>query len=158
MGTVNRLTQNETVRVGLNWGAIGGVAGFVSGLLGAFSAILIAGFIGYYCGKRAAGTARGESPGRGASAGLVAGCIATPVYVMGAAVGSTVAVRGLGMEEVARTIEEWMGAPITPDEAWLFFLLSLLVAAVVQAAVLVLFSTLGGALALRRREREGMKQ
>jgi hypothetical protein len=44
-----------------------------------------------------------------------------------------------------------LGAQISPDEAWRFFLLSLVLAAVFQAVVLVLASTAAGAWAMRQK-------
>jgi hypothetical protein len=146
--------QNGAVRTGLNWGAIGGIAGFFSGLLGALSAMLIAGFIGYYCGKRASATVAERRSGKGAFAGFLAGCIAAPVFLVGAAVGAIVSAQSVGMDQFARSLSEFefLGGGITPEEAWLYFLLSLIFGAFAQAAVLVSFAVLGGAWTIRREE------
>jgi hypothetical protein len=65
--------------------------------------------------------------------------------VLGSALGALVAVRGIGASRIAATLSEMLGTPISADEAWLFFLLSLVLAAFLQATVLILASTAAGA-------------
>lgn len=151
---MKNLFESPALRVGMNWGAIGGVAGFLSGLLGALSAMLIAGFIGYYCGKRASLAAEASIPGNGALSGLISGFVALPVFLVGAAVGAIVSARSIGMAQFARMISEMdvIGATVTQEEAWLYFLLSLVFAALAQTVVLVSLSTLGALLMARRQQ------
>jgi hypothetical protein len=63
--------------------------------------------------------------------------------------GALVAARGIGSSRLAATLSEVLGMRVSPEEAWRFFLLSLILAAVFQAVVLVLASTAAGAWALR---------
>ena len=128
------------------WGGIGGVVGFLASLLGSLVGILVAGFVGFACGRRAA-----ESGGRaGALSGLVSGAVAAPVFVIGASAGALVAARGIGASRIAATLSEVVGTRVSPDEAWQLFLLSIAVAAVFQAVVLILASTAAGAWATRK--------
>ena len=123
------------------WGGIGGVVGFLVSLLGSLAGILAAGFVGFSCGRRAA-----ESGERtGALSGLIGGAVAAPAYVLGSALGAFVTVREIGASRISATLTEMLGTRVTPDEAWLFFLLSLVLAAFLQTAVLVLASTAAGA-------------
>jgi hypothetical protein len=131
------------------WGGIGGVVGFLTSLLGSLVGIVVAGFVGLSCGRRAAQADAGRRSG--ALSGLVGGAVAAPAFVIGASAGALVAVRGIGSARLAGTLSEMLGAQISPDEAWRFFLLSLILAAVFQAVVLVLASTAAGAWAMRER-------
>lgn len=128
------------------WGGIGGVVGFLVSLLGSLAGILVAGFVGFSCGRRAAAAGQWT----GALSGLVGGAIAAPVYVLGSTVGALVAVRGIGATRVAATLSDMLGTQITPDEAWMFFLLSLVLAGFLQATVLILASTAAGAWSTRK--------
>jgi hypothetical protein len=130
------------------WGGIGGVVGFLVSLLGSLAGILVAGFVGYSCGRRAA---EAEARRRaGALSGLLGGAVAAPGFVIGASVGAVVAVRRIGSSRIATALSDMLGMRVSPDEAWRFFLLSLALAAVFQAVVLVLASTTAGAWALRK--------
>jgi hypothetical protein len=140
-----REARDGAVRVGMIWGGIGGVVGFLVSLLGSLVGILAAGFVGFSCGRRAAEAGRRT----GALSGLVGGAVAAPAYVLGSAAGALVAVRGIGATRLAATLSEMLGTRVTPDEAWLFFLLSLVLAAFLQAAILILASTAAGAWAKR---------
>jgi hypothetical protein len=129
------------------WGGIGGVVGFLVSLLGSLAGIVVAGFVGYSCGRRAAEA--DASRRAGALSGLVSGAVAAPAFVIGATAGALVAARGIGSSRLAATLSEVLGMRVSPEEAWRFFLLSLILAAVFQAVVLVLASTAAGAWALR---------
>jgi hypothetical protein len=129
------------------WGGIGGVVGFLVSLLGSLAGIVVAGFVGYSCGRRAAEADAGRRAG--ALSGLVGGAVAAPAFVIGATAGALVAARGIGSSRLAATLSEVLGMRVSPEEAWRFFLLSLILAAVFQAVVLVLASTAAGAWALR---------
>ena len=129
------------------WGGVGGIVGFLVSLLGSLAGIVAAGFVGASCGRRAA---EADAERRaGALSGLVGGAVAAPVFVIGASAGALVAGRGIGSVRLAATLSDVIGAQVTPEEAWRFFLLSLVLAAVLQAVVLVLASTAAGAWATR---------
>lgn len=145
-----RDTRGEAVRVGMRWGGIGGVVGFLTSLLGSLVGILVAGFVGFYCGRRAAG--EDGSSGEGALAGLVSGVIAAPVFVVGASAGALVAGRSLEMAGVAATLSEMLGTSISAEQAWQLFLLAVVFAAAIQAAVLILASVAAGAWTRRDRK------
>ena len=136
------------LRVGMVWGGIGGVLGFVASLLGSLVGILAGAFVGYFCGKRAAGAETGKP---GALSGLIGGAVAAPVYVVGACAGALVAARTMGSPRMAATLSDVLGAPVSPDEAWTLFLLSVSLSAILQAAVFVAAATAAGALARRKR-------
>ena len=138
--------ERGAVRVGMAWGGIGGVVGFLASLLGSLVGILVAGFVGLACGRRAAEAGKRA----GALSGLVAGAVAAPVFVIGASAGALVAARGIGSSRIAATLSEVVGTRVSPDEAWRIFLLSIAVAAVFQAVVLILASTAAGAWATRK--------
>ena len=128
------------------WGGIGGVVGFLASLLGSLVGILVAGFVGFACGRRAAEAGKRA----GALSGLVGGAVAAPVFVIGASAGALVAARWIGSSRIAATLSEVLGTRVSPDEAWRIFLLSIAVAAVFQAVVLILASTAAGAWATRK--------
>ena len=138
--------RGGALRVGMVWGGIGGVAGFLASLLGSLVGLLVGLFVGYSCGKRAAG-ADAERPG--ALSGLIGGAVAAPVFAIGASAGALVAARGIGSPRIAETLSDVMGTPVSPDEAWTLFLLSIVLAAVLQIAVFVGAATVAGALARR---------
>src|SRR5918997_1535839 len=140
-----REERGGAVRVGLIWGGIGGVVGFLVSLLGSLVGILVAGFVGYSCGRRAAEAGRWT----GALSGLVGGAVAAPAYVLGSAFGALVAGGGIGAARISVTLSDMLGKRVSPDEAWLFFLLSLVLAAFLQATLLILASTVAGAWAKR---------
>jgi ABC-type dipeptide/oligopeptide/nickel transport system permease component len=130
------------------WGGIGGVVGFLVSLLGSLAGILVAGFVGFSCGRRAA---EADAERRsGALSGLVSGAVAAPAFVIGAAAGALVAARRIGSSRMAATLSDILGMQVSSDEAWRYFLLSLLLAAVFQAVILILASTAAGAWALRK--------
>lgn len=128
------------------WGGIGGLLGFFASLLGSLAGIIAAIFVGYSCGKRAA-MAEADRPG--ALSGLIGGAVAAPVYVVGASAGALVAARGIGSPRMAATLSEVLGTPISSDEAWMLFLLSIVLSGVIQAALFVAAATAAGALATR---------
>ncbi len=130
------------------WGGIGGVVGFLASLLGSLAGIVVAGFVGYSCGSRAA--AADAERRTGALSGLVGGAVAAPAFVIGASAGALVAARRIGSSRIAATLSDVLGMRVSPEEAWRFFLLSLVLAAIFQAVVLVLASTAAGAWALRK--------
>ena len=131
------------------WGGIGGLVGFLASLLGSLAGILVAGFVGVSCGRRAAEADAGRRTG--GLSGLIGGAVATPVYVLGASAGALVAARGIGSARLAGMLSDMLGTPFTSGEAWRLFLLSLVLAGVLQAVVLVLASTAAGAWVTRRR-------
>lgn len=111
--------------------------------------VVVAGFIGVSCGRRAAEADAGRRSG--ALSGLVGGAVAAPVFVVGASAGALVAARRIGSAQIAATLSEVIGTRVTSEEAWQFFLLSLILAAFFQAVILVLASTAAGAWATRKR-------
>ena len=145
---VEQRDTRGAVRVGMVWGGVGGIVGFLTSLLGSLAGIVAAGFVGFSCGRRAA-EADGDRRA-GALSGLVGGALAAPVFVVGASAGALVSARGIGSVQIAATLSEVVGIQVTPEEAWRFFLLSLVLAAVFQAVILVLASTAAGAWATRK--------
>lgn len=139
--------RGGALRVGMVWGCIGGIAGFVASLLGSLVGLVAGLFVGYSCGKRAA-TADAGRPG--ALSGLVGGAVAAPVFAIGASAGALVAAHSIGSPRIAATLSDVMGTTVSPDEAWTLFLLSIVLAAVLQTAVFVGAATLAGALVKRR--------
>lgn len=139
-----REERGGVVRVGMIWGGIGGVVGLLVSLLGSLVGILVAGFIGFSCGRRAA------EVGQGALSGLVGGAVAAPAYALGSTLGALLAGRGIGAARIAGTLSEVLGRRVTADEAWTFFLASLVLSAVLQAVVFVLASTAAGAWVSRK--------
>jgi hypothetical protein len=142
-----REERNGAVRVGMVWGGIGGVVGLAVSLLGSLVGILVAIFIVVSCGRRAAAATEKRA---GAISGLVGGAIAAPVYMVGSALGALLGAREIGAARMAATLSEWLGTRISADEAWTFFLVSLVLSALVEAALLILASTAAGAWAKRR--------
>ncbi len=137
------------LRVGMVWGGIGGIAGFFGSLLGSLGGLVVGLFVGYSCGRRAA---EAEAERSGALSGLIGGAVAAPVFAVGASAGALVAARGIGSPRIAATLSDVMGTRISPDEAWTLFLLSIVLAAVLQTAVFVGTATIAGALAGRRKD------
>lgn len=132
------------------WGGIGGVVGFLVALIGgALAGVLISGFIGLSCGRRAAVAEAGKKSG--ALSGLIGGSLATPIFVLGASAGSVISARSVSTAEMADMISEMAGMNVTPEGAWQLFLLSLVLAAFVQAILLILVSTAIGAWAMRKK-------
>ena len=131
------------------WGGIGAAVGFLASLLGSLAGILVAGFVGVTCGRRAAEAEVGRRTG--ALSGFLSGVVAAPVYVLGASAGAVVAARGIGSDRLAAMLSEMLGTPFSSEEAWQLFLLSLVLAAVLQVVVLVLASTATGAWVSRER-------
>ena len=138
--------RGGAVRVGMIWGGIGGVVGFLVSLLGSLVGIVVAVFIGVSCGRRAAAAEQRV----GALSGLVGGAIAAPVYMVGSALGALIGGREIGAARMAATLSEWLGTKVSADEAWTFFLVSLALSAILEAAILILASTAAGAWAKRR--------
>jgi hypothetical protein len=104
--------------------------------------------VGASCGRRAAEAEAGRRAG--ALSGLVSGAVAAPAFVIGASAGALVAARAIGSPRIAATLSEVLGTQITSEEAWQIFLLSIIVAAVFQAVILVLTSTAAGAWTTRK--------
>lgn len=140
--------RGGALRVGMVWGCVGGIVGFLASLLGALAGLLVGIFVGYSCGKRAA-VADDKRPG--ALSGLIGGAVAAPVFAVGASAGALVAAHGIGSPRIAATLSEVMGTTVSPDEAWTLFLLSIVLAAVLQTAVFVGAATVAGALAKRQK-------
>ena len=136
------------VQVGLRWGSIGGVLGLAFSVLGSLAGIVVAGFVGIACGRRAADAEAGRKSG--ALAGLVGGAIAAPVFVLGAATGGFAVGQMVGAEEISAVLSETVGMDIPPDQAWTIFIASLIVAALIQATILILASVGAGAWRARR--------
>jgi hypothetical protein len=132
------------------WGGIGGVVGFLASLLGPLGGIIAAGFVGVACGRRAAAASDEATPGGGAIAGLVGGAVAAPVFAVGAATGAVIAIRRVGSETAAASLQEMVGTDISPEQAWQLYLLSLLLAALIQVFLLAMAAIAAGALALRK--------
>ena len=118
-------------------------------MLGSITGIIFAGFVGFSCGRRAAVAEDGCRSG--ALAGLIGGAVAAPMFVVGATLGSAVAVQSMGTAEIATILSDMLGQEISADQAWQFFLLSLVVAAFIQAGLLILVSAAAGAWAMRKR-------
>ena len=138
--------RGGSVRVGMVWGGIGGGVGLLVSLLGSLVGIVVAVFIGVACGRRAA--AAGQRSG--ALSGLVAGAVAAPVYALGSTIGALFAARQIGAARLAATLSELLGSKVSADEAWIFFLVSLVLSALIEVTILILASTAAGAWAKRR--------
>jgi hypothetical protein len=145
---VEQREERDAVRVGMVWGGIGAVVGFLTSLLGSLVGIVVAGFVGVACGRRAAAADAGKRTG--ALSGLLGGAIAAPAFVIGASAGALVAARGIGSSRIAETLSDVLGTQVSSQEAWQIFLLSIAVAAVFQAVVLILASTAAGAWTTRK--------
>jgi hypothetical protein len=141
-----REERGGAIRVGMIWGGIGGVVGLLVSLLGSLVGILVAGLIGFSCGRRAAVAGNNRS---GALSGLVGGAVAAPVYVLGSTLGALLAARQIGAARIATTLSDMLGTQISADEAWIYFLFSLILSAILEAAVLILVSSAAGAWAKR---------
>lgn len=134
----------------MTWGGVGGVVGFLISLLGALAGVIAAGFVGASCGRRAAGASeKASTPGDGAVAGLVSGLVAAPVFMLGAASGALVSARRVGAEKIAGLLSDAAGVRVSPGEAWQIFLVSLVIAAILQAVLLILTAVAAGAWATR---------
>jgi hypothetical protein len=141
-----REDRGGAVRVGMVWGGIGGVVGLVVSLPGSLVGILVSIFIGVACGRRAAAAGKRA----GALSGLVGGAIAAPVYALGSTIGALFAAREIGALRLAETLSELLGSKVSADEAWTFFLVSLVLSALIEVTLLVAASTAAGAWAKRR--------
>ena len=141
-----REERGGAVRVGMVWGGIGGVVGLMVSLLGSLMGILVAVFIGISCGRRAAAAEQRA----GALSGLVGGTVAAPVYALGSTIGALFAAREIGAVRLAATLSELLGSKVSADEAWNFFLVSLVFSAIIEIALLVAAATAAGAWAKRR--------
>jgi hypothetical protein len=138
--------RGGAVKVGMVWGGIGGVVGLLVSLLGSLIGIVVAVFIGVSCGRRAA--AAGQRAG--AISGLVGGAVAAPVYALGSTIGALFAAREIGAVRLAATLSELLGSKVLPDEAWAYFLASLVLSAVIEIALLITAATVAGAWSKRR--------
>ena len=145
-----REKASGVVKVGMTWGGIGGVAGFLVSLFGPLAGLIAAGFVGASCGRRCARASGEETKSGGALAGLCGGLIAAPVFAVGAAAGAVAAAKRIGTETIAVNLENVIGAPVSTDEAWRLYLLSLILAAILQVALLVAGAATSGALATRK--------
>src|SRR5215212_1916485 len=141
-----REERGGAVRAGMFWGGIGGVIGLLVSLLGSLIGIVVAVFIGVSCGRRAAAAEQRA----GALSGLVGGTVAAPVYALGSTIGALFAAREIGAVRLAATLSELLGSNVSADEAWTFFLVSLVLSAVIEITLLVLAATAAGAWAKRR--------
>ena len=128
------------------WGGIGGVVGLLVSLLGSLIGIVVAIFIGVSCGRRAAAAEQRA----GAISGLIGGAIAAPVYALGSTIGALFAAREIGAVRLAATLSELLGSKVTPDEAWAFFLASLVLSAVIEVTLILVAATAAGAWSKRR--------
>lgn len=146
MVRVEQTSLKSAARAGVRWGVIGGVVGFLVSLLGSLAGMVAAGFVGVWCGRQAAEASKAP----GALLGFVGGAVAAPVFVVGASAGALVTARGFGTEEIAAMLSDIVGTTISPDQAWRIFLASTLLAAVLQAGILVAASAAAGAVAARR--------
>src|SRR5919107_5841570 len=133
--------RGGAVRVGMVWGGIGALVGLLVSLLGSLVGIVVAIVIGVSCGRRAA--AAGQQAG--ALSGLIGGGIAAPVYALGSTIGALFAGQEIGADRLAATLSELLGSKIPPDEAWAFFLASLVLSAVIEGMLLVAASAAAGA-------------
>ena len=138
--------RGGAVRVGMVWGGIGGVVGLLVSLLGSLIGIVVAIFIGVSCGRRAAAAEQRA----GAISGLIGGAIAAPVYALGSTIGALFAAREIGAVRLATTLSELLGSKVTPDEAWAFFLASLVLSAVIEVTLIIVAATAAGAWSKRR--------
>ena len=127
------------------WGSIGGLIGLLASLPGSLIGILVAGFVGFSCGRRAAAAGKRA----GVLSGLIGGAVAAPAYVLGSTIGALYAVRLIGASELARILSEMLGTHVSADLAWTYFLLSLVLSAILEAAILVSVSSAAGAWATR---------
>src|SRR5215210_3724746 len=118
-----REERGGAVRVGMIWGGIGGVVGLLVSLLGSLVGILVSGIIGFSCGRRAL-------------AGLVSGAVAAPVYVLGSTIGALLTARTIGAAEIATTLSDMLGTRVSADLAWVYFLVSLVLSAILEAVIL----------------------
>lgn len=132
------------------WGVIGGIAGFAASLiafsLGGFVAAIL---VGVGCGRRAAAASEEK---RGGRAGLVSGGLAAPVFALGAAAGSLLGVREVGMSEFSSTISERTGLAVSSQEVWQILLAAVVLTTVIQAAALILTAVLSAGRAAKKEE------
>jgi hypothetical protein len=140
-----REERGGAVRVGMIWGGIGGVVGFLVSLPGSLVGIVVAGFFGFSCGRRAAVAGRRA----GSLSGLIGGAVAAPGYMLGSAIGALLAARLIGAAEIATTLSDMLGTRVSADEAWIYFLFSLVLSAILEAVILVSVSSAAGAWASR---------
>jgi hypothetical protein len=136
-----REERGGAVRVGMIWGGIGGVLGFLVSLPGSLVGIVFAGFFGFACGRRAAVAGRRA----GALSGLIGGAVAAPGYMLGSAIGALLTARLIGAVEIATTLSDVLGTQVSADEAWIYFLLSLVLSAILEVLILVSVSSAAGA-------------
>src|SRR5215212_4680221 len=137
-----REERGGAVRAGMFWGGIGGVVSLLGSLIGIVFAI----FIGVSCGRRAAAAEQRA----GAISGLIGGAIAAPVYALGSTIGALFAAQEIGAARLAATLTELLGSTVSADEAWVFFLASLVLSAVIEITLLIAAAAGAGAWAKRR--------
>ena len=139
MGMEEREERGGAVRVGMIWGGIGGVVGLLVSLPGSLVGIVVAGFFGFSCGRRAAVAERR------ALSGLISGIVAAPGYMLGSTLGALLTGRLIGTAEIARTLSDVLGTQVSADEAWVYFLFSLVLSAIFEAVILISVSSAAGA-------------
>jgi hypothetical protein len=72
------------------------------------------------------------------------------LYALGSTIGALFAAREIGALRLAATLSELLGSKVSADEAWTFFLVSLVLSALIEITLLVLAATAAGAWAKRR--------
>lgn len=139
------------LRVGMRWGGIGGVVGLAMSLfLPYLGGLLGAAIVGVACGRRSVGSDE-ESATR---AGLVSGALAAPVFALGAAVGTLLAVRQVEMESLSSTASEAAGIAVTAQDAWSILLVALVIIGLMQVAALILTSVLAAGRTAKKAKKE----
>ena len=121
---------------------------------GGWPAGIVARFTGRDPGRRLYRLLLWEKGGRGGKTGwgapgLIGGAVAAPVYVLGSTLGALLAARLIGAAEIAATLSEVLGTKVSADLAWTYFLFSLVLSAILEAAILVSASSAAGAWANR---------
>ena len=76
---------------------------------------------------------------------MIGGAVAAPGYVLGSTLGALLAARQIGAAGIATTLSEVLGTQVSADEAWIYFLFSLILSAILEASVLILVSSAAGA-------------
>ena len=76
---------------------------------------------------------------------MIGGAVAAPGYVLGSTLGALLAARLIGAAEIAATLSEILGTRVSGDLAWTYFLVSLVLSAILEAAILVSVSSAAGA-------------
>ena len=76
---------------------------------------------------------------------MIGGAVAVPGYVLGSTLGALLAARLIGAAEIAATLSEILGTRVSGDLAWTYFLVSLILSAILEAVILVSVSSAAGA-------------